>query len=590
MLKISATLELPLQAVTQRAALLAVSGAGKSNAARSMAEEFFAAGLPFVAVDPKGDWWGLRAGGDGTPKGGLAVAIFGGEHGDVPLERGGGQLVADTIVDQRLSSVVDLSAFESEADRKAFLLDFAKRLYHRNRDPLHLFLEEADDYLPQRPMKDELRLLRAFENIVRRGRSKGLGITLITQRSAVVNKNVLTQVETLFALRTTGPQDIKAIEAWMQYHGADREMLSSLAGLEDGEAWVWSPHQLKMTKRFRFRRCHTFDSGATPTNHAAGSRRKAATLADVDVASLKERMAATVERAAAEDPKLLRKRIGELEARLKNAETNGQSRQSAELAAALGRVEWYETVRRKVQRRTESVLATLRSSIADATSASRQLEELFREEPQPPSNEAAAPARKPQHVTPTSPPPRATADAVNAISARVSGPSSGVAISALREANASLGKCGRALLGALIQHGDLSLQQAAIIAMYPGNAAIVEKSAGQLRKLGLVTGGNALLSATRAAHQHPEMRGLEPMPTGAKLAEYWLDRLGKCEAGLLREVIRRHPKPVSLEHAATSSGYPGLSPIVEKSAGRLRKLMLVDGSNAALTVNERLVS
>ena len=34
-----------------------------------------------------------------------------------------------------------------------------------------------------------------MEDLVRRGRARGLGITLITQRPAVLNKDVLTQVD-----------------------------------------------------------------------------------------------------------------------------------------------------------------------------------------------------------------------------------------------------------------------------------------------------------------------------------------------------------------------------------------------------------
>lgn len=56
---------LPETAVTETFALLAIRGAGKTNAARVMAEEMFAAGAPFVAIDPVGSWWGLRAGREG---------------------------------------------------------------------------------------------------------------------------------------------------------------------------------------------------------------------------------------------------------------------------------------------------------------------------------------------------------------------------------------------------------------------------------------------------------------------------------------------------------------------------------------------
>lgn len=304
-------IDLPAQAVTETFGLLAVRGAGKTNAARVMAEEMFEARLPFVAIDPVGSWWGLRSSRDGKSPG-LPIPIFGGKHGDVPLERTGGALMADLVVDQSLCCVVDVSGFESEAARKGFLLDFARRLYQRNEHPLHLFLEEADDYIPQRPMRDEAQLLRAWENLVRRGRSRGIGLTLITQRSAVLNKNVLEQVQNLIALRTTGPRDRDSIADWLKYHAQAKEALESLPSLADGEAWIWSPNFLKRMDRVRFRLSETFDSGETPK---VGKQRTAATLADVDLDSVRTRMAATIERAKADDPRELRRRIAELEAK-----------------------------------------------------------------------------------------------------------------------------------------------------------------------------------------------------------------------------------------------------------------------------------
>lgn len=82
-LRISPTLTLPPTAVTSTFALLAVRGAGKSNAGAAMAEEMFKAELPFVAIDPVGSWAGLRSGRDGSPAGGLPIPIFGGKHGAV---------------------------------------------------------------------------------------------------------------------------------------------------------------------------------------------------------------------------------------------------------------------------------------------------------------------------------------------------------------------------------------------------------------------------------------------------------------------------------------------------------------------------
>jgi hypothetical protein len=311
-LSLAPNLRLPLESVSRTFGILAARGAGKSNTAAVMAEEMFAAKLPFVVIDPVGAWYGLRSSADGTGAG-LPIPIFGGKHGDLPIERESGELVADLVVEKRLTCVIDLSQFESEGSKKRFLLAFAKRLYQKNESPLHLFLEEADDYIPQKPMgNDENYLLRAWENIVRRGRSRGLGMTMITQRSAAINKMVLTQVETLFAMRTTGPQDIAAIEAWVKYNQASKDVLATLSSLGDGEAWVWSPHFLKTMARFQIRRRATFDSGATPTNVRAADTRPPATLADVDLEALRTKMAATIEKAKTEDPALLRREIAEL--------------------------------------------------------------------------------------------------------------------------------------------------------------------------------------------------------------------------------------------------------------------------------------
>jgi len=311
-LHVAAGLNLPLEAVTETFAILAVRRAGKSNAAVVMAEEMYDAGLPWVVLDPKGDWWGVRS--SATGKGsGLAVVVFGGLHADLPLEPGAGAYIAELVAHRRLTCVLDLSEM-SKGDQIRFLVPFAERLLKVNREPLHLFLEEADEYIPQRVMADQARVVGAVGKLVRRGGFRGIGSTLISQRIAVVNKDVLTQVGTLIALRTTSPQDRKAIRDWVETKAGQGEMLESLPSLANGEAWVWSPEFLQTTKRVQFRRRRTFDSGATPK---VGEQRVEPTrLADVDLAAIKEAMSEFIERADAQDPAKLHKRIRALEAEL----------------------------------------------------------------------------------------------------------------------------------------------------------------------------------------------------------------------------------------------------------------------------------
>lgn len=307
-LEISPELSLPLDAVTETFAILAKRRAGKSNAAVVMAEEMYDHGLPWVAIDPKGDWWGVRAAGDGQAPG-LSVLVFGGLHGDVPLEPTAGRLVADLIVSQRLTCVLDVSEM-SKADQRRFLIDFADRLYRTNAEPLHVFCEEADEYIPQRVMGENAKLVGVFETLVKRGGFRGIGTTLITQRSASLNKDVLTQIETLIPMRTPSPQDRKAILAWVDYHSSGAEAVAELPGLADGQAWVFSPQWLRTLTKIQFRRRRTFDSGATPK--VGGKPKPPATLADVDLDAIKEAMADTIEKAKADDPKHLKAEVARL--------------------------------------------------------------------------------------------------------------------------------------------------------------------------------------------------------------------------------------------------------------------------------------
>ena len=564
-LRLSKDITIPATAVTETLAILAARGAGKSNTAAVMAEEMFKAKLPFVVVDPVRAWWGLRSSRDGKGPG-LPIPIFGGRRGDVPLERGGGQLIADLIVDQRLSCVLDISDFESEAAKKQFLLDFARRLYQRNEQPLHLFLEEADDYIPQKPMKDELQLLRAWENIVRRGRGRGLGMTLITQRSAVINKNVLTQCQTLIAMRTTGPQDIAAIEAWLKYHQQGKEILESLAGLEDGQAWVWSPHFLKKTVRVRFRLRETFDSGATPK--MSKEAKKPATLADVDLKDVQKKMEATIERAKAEDPRALKAQIAELKRQAKAVPVPAAAKVEKIEVPVLkdSQVKQLTKAAEKVQKVLERWLeasGTVQQVVKDLGTISREIftaarakdivkNELSRlHSPRIP----AAPVVRPPHSSRT---PTKT-------------PQTGH-----QEASGKLAGGERKILTALAHYPDGRTKvQAAILTGYAHGGGGFINYLGSLRTKGYLTGGNDRLRITDTGLA--ALGEYHPLPAGADLLDHWRKSLSKAECAALDVLVSVFPESLPVAVVAERAGYTPGTGGINNAFSRLRTLELIQG-------------
>ncbi len=315
-LNVSSELHLPLNLITETIAILAKRGVGKTYTASVITEEIVKAGGHVVVIDPVGVWWGLRASASGDAAGGLQVLILGGTHGDLPLDPGSGRTVANIIVSERLSCVLDLSLMSQEEFCK-FLAPFLECIYQNNREALHLVVDEADAVAPQAPGRGEAPMLAALDRIVRRGRARGLGVTLITQRPAVLNKNVLTQIELLVIMRLTSPNDRKAIDSWIQAHGTAEEhraVIESLSKLDVGEAWFWSPAWLNLLQRVRVRRRETFDSSATPTVGQTLSQPRS--LASVDLQALQKQFHAALKIDVENDPEQLRRQIDLLHRRL----------------------------------------------------------------------------------------------------------------------------------------------------------------------------------------------------------------------------------------------------------------------------------
>lgn len=311
-LRLAPNLVLPSNAVTQTLGFIAQKRYGKTYAAGVFAEELHAVGAPFIVLDPIGTWWGLRLAADGKRKG-LPVPVFGGLHGDIPLTPESGRLLARILVDLYTSAVIDVSGFR-KAERERFVADLAEELFHCAKvklAPIMLILEEAQKFCPQHS-KGKERLVGAIEDIVRLGGNYGIGTSMITQRPQSVNKEVLNQVEALFVGKLNAAHERKAVEAWIVEKGID-ETVAALPKMKKGEFYFWSPSWMELFIKIQIARKKTFDSSATPE---LGKKHKARKLAPVDIAELKGAFAETLKRQAQDDPKLLRRRIADLEKQL----------------------------------------------------------------------------------------------------------------------------------------------------------------------------------------------------------------------------------------------------------------------------------
>lgn len=593
-LRLSDDFSLPLEAVTETFAILAKRGAGKTYAASVLAEEMLKAGQTVVVADPVGVWWGLRASSDGQGPG-LPIAILGGDHADAPLSPDAGTLVADLAAEERLSLVLDMSQM-TPPEQTRFMTGFAERLYQKNRQPLHLILDEADQFAPQTPEAGQQPLLWAMNRIVRLGRARGLGVTLISQRPAVVNKNVLTQTEVLVTLRLTSPQDRRAVEAWVSAHdapGERQEMLSSLASLPVGTAWLWSPGWLDRFVKVGIRPRETFDSSATPK--VGQARPEPVALAGVDVERLRERLA---ELSAAEDgeemePGELRRRLRAAGERIADLEKPGSEKQGSggpvipqvpvrvevpilaagqaqELRESAGTLlAGAETLRAQVDKMSEQVDKMNQAAQAILGQLDRVAAGTEKEGRVP----QASPA-----LPRTVPPPQAVSGGGKMVTPgdKLLGENQN------KPGRKPLGEkmplAERKILVALAQYPDgRSKRQVAILTAYAQAGGSFNNALGSLRSKGWMSGGRE--EALRITEDGLAALGTwEPLPDpGPSLADYWLCWLGKAERSILETLVTAYPAALTKGQIAQKSGYAAEGGSFNNALGRLRTLELVEG-------------
>jgi uncharacterized protein len=327
-LDVSPQLLIPLEVTTERVAWLGNSGSGKSYKCGVFIEKLLDHKQQVVIIEPQGGWHGLRSSADGKGPG-YSILIMGGEHGDIPLDPASGKMVADLVVDTGISVILDLSLFETDEEEAQFVSDFLDRLFRRNRHAMHLVLDEASSFAPQIPEKYQVKMLGKVKKIAKRGRFKGIGLSVLDQRASELHKTVLAQIQILVAVQTTSPLDRSAIKDWVRGKATEEEqeqVFSTIASLPKEQAWVWSPKLLGILKRVSFHEKTTFDSTATPK---VGVRvREAKVLAPVDIEILRQHMASAVEKAKEEDPTLLRAEVKRLRVELSELQRQGAAAQA----------------------------------------------------------------------------------------------------------------------------------------------------------------------------------------------------------------------------------------------------------------------
>ena len=264
------------QFLGQSVGVLGIKGSGKSNSAAVLAEELLLAGVPICIVDVANEYAGLKerftiysVGCSIQPQ--TLDAKLGPERAAAAAKRS---------YERGVSVILDVSGFPRQA-RDAFLLEYLTALWNLSqtlRYPYILFLEEAHNYIPQ---AGQTPVTAVLTDIACEGRKRGLGIVMIGQRSARIDKNVLAQADILFLHRVRHPADLSV---YYDLIPRERRKVQEMVGkLKVGDALVLFGEEVQ---RHGIRRRHTPHWGYTPSMADLPSERGVVSVQDLVQAEL----------------------------------------------------------------------------------------------------------------------------------------------------------------------------------------------------------------------------------------------------------------------------------------------------------------
>ncbi|MBV8578365.1 MAG: hypothetical protein JOZ58_25440 [Acetobacteraceae bacterium] len=395
-------------------------------------------------------------------------------------------------------------------------------------------------------------MLGRIEEIVRRGRVRGFIPWLITQRPAVVHKDVLSQADILIAMKLTSSQDRDAVGGWIEGQAdraEGRRILADLPKLSRGEGYLWAPSD-GVLARVAFPQIWTYDSSRTPKRGERIATPR--TLAEVDLSAI---TAALAEARKSEHTK--------------NAIAGGSVPRMAELEHQLAE-------RHRLLAAAQARIAALE---AEATALRSRLDRIVSL-----ATEGAHPVAPPVPQAARSSPPPATV-APKPASVTAARPRAGRPAADAEEGNGTLHPAARKLLTAFAQHAPARFTwgQAATLAGLKPSGGHYNAGRKQLRDMGLVEEIANLVTVSPAGM---EVAGeVPPAPSSAeeRLA-LWCARLPSPAPDMLRTLAAQGERYIEPEELALALGKKATGGHWNSGIALLRNNGLIEVSGKRLRV------
>ncbi len=203
--------------VTGRTCVLGSSGSGKSYTVGVLCEELCRNEVPFAIVDTEGEHTGLKE---------KYEAIWVGEEKDSDLSWDNLDLPDLARQAPDISPLIlDVSDLTDPKEKVAAFIGALYDTLTERRVPYLVVVEEADKFIPQYGQRVPI-----FAEVARRGRKRGMGLMICSQRPSLVDKNVLSQCGNQLIGKLIIQNDLQSVAQFFPGKGLPKELTTLRAG------------------------------------------------------------------------------------------------------------------------------------------------------------------------------------------------------------------------------------------------------------------------------------------------------------------------------------------------------------------------
>lgn len=557
-----------------RALVQAGSGGGKSYFLRLLAESLFGK-VQTLIIDREGEFASLRE---------KYAYLLAGEGGDTPTDVRSARLLAERLLELRVSAVCDLyesfrrNPRQRQAWVRAFLegiMDAPKKFWR----PLVVIVDEAHlfapEVLPKAANQTEREIISGCKDamvaLATAGRKRGFCSIWATQRLAKLDKDASAELLNRFIGHTVEDVDVdRAVELMSVSKGERAEFKKTLKDLDPGNFFGFGRAFSKDRILFKVGSVRTMhpESGSTKYTLAPPPAPEKVRALLPRLKDLPKEVDAKVKTEAA-----LRAEVRALKAELAKRHVPVPAApvsrevavkvpvvkavQLAKLQQALtkfrraaGKVEGGVDRFRRAAQKAESAAGSVKQ-FADAVD--QALAKMHRKG-------SVLPAPVPKRSAPRreeTPPPKTVSE----------------------ETRRSLGKPECAVLGVLAQYPEgCVLGKLTLLSGYRPSGGF-KNSLSALRTKGLMEGLNTGIMRITSEGMGALDGDYTPLPEGPELARYWLEHpsMGKCERAILKALLE-YPDGLTLQELTEKTKYRD-SGGFKNALSALRTANVIEGKN-----------